>query len=359
MHLKLSCIFVWMKKCRSYLFILFGTVWAVSAFSIGRFPNWFLPFHFCFWKKTLEIASDQKGNHFDTLVLGDARTGMGLMPLAISRNAFSFALPYETPVEAYYLLKKYLMNHPPPKVLLVAFSPLTLESVHYKHNQGGVWKIDLKLGLMSHSELWETVAVLRSTGELSFLGMVFGFLFWLDFPFIHQLNLGFKESKKFTQFSELAVSDWVKWGGYVRREREELFHRNFRTASAPKMPYMISPQASRKGFKVSKTLLYYFERVLELANSARIKVYVENIPINQPTFERLQRQHVVEFRVFMEELQKKFPNIVVNTELTGWPVSLFRDPDHLTEQGGKKLAELYKAKIKIGTVRQMQARKGI
>lgn len=72
-----------------------------------------------YWTREQAYTASEK--NYDVIILGDSVGNSAYIPELLSEKTINLALPGQTPVEQYYILKNYLKNHKPPRICYITF----------------------------------------------------------------------------------------------------------------------------------------------------------------------------------------------------------------------------------------------
>lgn len=102
------------------------------------------------WLHIKDVIHSKNHNVYDLIIVGDSRAKAGFIPnLCGAKKCFNFSVGGGTPIEGYYILKKFLSNNPAPKNLVISFAPSHLDS------QDCYWERTVKFDFLDKNEYQE------------------------------------------------------------------------------------------------------------------------------------------------------------------------------------------------------------
>lgn len=285
----------------------------------------------------LNRIGDLKKN-YDVLVLGDSRAHQGIDPEIIEKmisentgnptSVYNLGTPGMQAPFYYFILKKYLENHPPPKTVVLNISYYLL---------GGMqWFEDVYLAYYRPS-LGEVYDLYRS-GLLPLSG-AFGWYFGTRIPslrassgrfrsIMHLLWNGDRKREVGMKVDEVRqVSEREKFGGYLARHEVIGEDTKFSISDSQKL---------HVGYSVFET---YFKRFAALAKERGIQVVIFQFPWpkwyqDQESF----RNTYGFYQDYIESLFAGFENVTMVDNDHFYENRYFSDPLHLNHEGAGVLS---------------------
>ncbi len=251
------------------------------------------------------------------LFLGDSRTNAGI-DFNRFTNAWSFAAGGATNIESYYALTKFLEKHPKPDTVFISVSPR----------------------FMSETFAFYPYAVRNN------------FFTWED---IHEINSLYTKNETDTTLGDALLFNYllhkVRWVEYYQGD----ISRNYGIRAYSANKAMIADMQKRRGgrdhpglrnscsdlnyetnykkFSPSPILSEYLQKTLKLCTDSSIVLICEAMPMNQSSVKNLHPEFVSQYQLYMQDLQKKFPNVLIIDSLSAYPDSCFGDDSHLNSRG--------------------------
>lgn len=279
-----------------------------------------------YWIQQRDYIST-KSNKQEVILLGDSRMKMGVLPTELGENAYNLSLGGASPVEMFYTLKTYLDHHPLPKAVIIGFAP-----THYTQMYGSY----IGRNMYFHYFNDETIdAVNKIIFEKD--GKDFSLerkLYKYRLPNVYMkpvIKSIFKpRSTENTKLYELS-----------RNEKGRMFSSSDNT----ERKFVFTPESNNTDFKPLNSLTYYIEEILRLCQENAIPVYVEQLPMGNPGYQKLlENGYFTEYKVYLKALHDKFPMSVINYEIPLYDAQLFRDNSHLNVKGAKRFSRELKEK---------------
>jgi len=272
----------------------------------------------------------------DILIMGDSRTMTGVHPRMISSKAYSLTLGGATPLELYYILKKYLTAHAKtPEVVFLALAPSNLE--HAKM----FWQRTVKYNFLNMEEYYEIFGLVKE----------------------HKENISkYDASESYNDFNSI----WVPYldvklaHSYIPEIQISIFvDRKKRNLNAYKLikenrgQYYFGTDLSSDGLNVeserrkfipSRVLNEYLVKLLDLCRDNDIKVIYDILPMNEASFERLFEDYTDGYTKYIHNVFSLYPEASYSPSINSYPNSYFGDESHLNESGAIKYSHFIKNK---------------
>ena len=270
-----------------------------------------------YWIQQRDYIST-KSNKQEVVLLGDSRMKMGVLATELGENAYNLSLGGASPIEMYYTLKTYLEHHPLPKAVIIGFAP-----THYTQMYGSYTGRNMYFHYFN-DETIDTVNKIifeKDSKDFSFESKLYKY----RLPNVYMkpvVKSIFKpRSKENTKLYELS-----------RNEKGRMFSPSDNT----ERKFVFTPESNDKGFKPLNSLTYYTEEILRLCQDSAIPVYLEQLPMGNPGYQKLKDNgYLAEYKSFLKALHDKYPASVINYEVPLYEARFFRDDGHLNVKGAK------------------------
>ena len=278
----------------------------------------------------VKIKAEQALNA-DLLVLGDSRAKAGFAPQ--NERQLNLAIGGTTPVEGFYILKRYLRKNKPPKVLILSYM-----SVHY-NSAGTFWERAIKFDFLEFDEFKEIIKNAKKLDECGIVGKCKAWDFVkykLDIKnFSAEMYNAWQEFKdgnsRYKRYLQV-MDELGKNGGHY------FYGRNLGASDD-------NYEVSQSSFKTSALINLYLHKIMALARANGIRVFHYQMPFNQSSFDKLNSAFVSDYNAFLNSMQDEFGITPLNF-IWALPDSDFGDPSHLY-QGTAKTTKYILEKILI------------
>jgi hypothetical protein len=338
-----------MKRFVGHSFLFLTLLFGVPAIYIRLFPMWFEGGEYAAWKYTMDFA-DGKIPEPDPeiLVLGDSRAIAGILPERLAARARTLGLGAGTSLELYYLLRKYLSHHSPPKLVLLSISPH-----HFRYqSHAAFWERSVKWGLLSLSELGEVEHLLKETvsGDLTARDSIVKGL-----PYGEVIDALLYRSG-FLPYYQADVLD----GGFFRfgRENRETYARlieergHFFYDTLPDEKLNFEAKLSKE-LEVDVLYARYLQSILELGRGKGIPICFVTMPFSEASYRAVQASYRQDFTMFLTSMLSRFPGARGMPDIVSLPDRYFSDGSHLNPAGAElftgTLAETIRLELGIET----------
>lgn len=304
------------------IFIIFILICLTVYIYIQAFPLYYNKVNNTRWwlvNKTLEKKYDISDTTVNILFMGDSRINAGLDFRQIA-NSWSFGMGGSTPIENYYLLKKYLAVYPQPDTIYFSISPRLYTELY------AFWSLAVRNDFFNYSELSEIVQNSRELNDTLFdnSDLLKYCLYKINYPLYYQSDIR-DNLVVFARSKNLELID------FVMNNRGKRPHPNMKD-SCSEMNY----ESTMKNFRTSAVIDLYFDKILDLCRSKNIKLIFLSMPMNKTSFEALTATFMRDFEQYMQLKQSKYPEFDFEYQLFSYPDAFFGDESHLNSKGTAK-----------------------
>ncbi|MEI6752098.1 MAG: hypothetical protein WCK78_02925 [Paludibacter sp.] len=323
-------------KIGIFIFLLFSVLTAYLYFGEMIFNTAEYPM----WKSKFDYI--EKNHTSKNIIIGDSRAIAGFVPKLLSKNYYNFALGGGTPIESYYILKKYLEKQKLDTVI-ISFSPVHLErSIVF-------FERTLKFNFISTKYISEVLAVSKELND--------------NFPDSLNGYKGFEFSSDYLLFKSKTYLIKYKFPTYYINDfRGSLYKPMYftnkivyneindrcgnydfgRKDSATGLNY---EALEKRTFRNSRVMDYYLKKILKLITENNIKAYYIVAPFNRGSYEQLDTCYVKKYNSYFEGLKYQYKNVVWKNNIFFYENNCFGDPSHLNYRGQLKFSNYVKMEV--------------
>ncbi|MGI9591270.1 MAG: hypothetical protein ACR2P8_07870 [Myxococcota bacterium] len=299
------------------VFALTGAVLVPGYIEI--FPQYVFSETYGRWRAQLDFIAEP-GPDPEILIAGDSRVQAAILPARLGPEARSIALGGATAIETYYLFRRYLEHHAPPRVLLVSVSPFHMEKVDVFWNWTIKWKA---LRAPEALELFRRAEALddRVLGE----------------PDARELSL---------RWARLRLNTIVDYAPELRKtfpsRRARSRQANALVVAAQGHSYYgeevtcSEPNQEvwdKDGFQASPLLDAYLQDTLALAARHGVRVVLAAMPMNHSSWQAIEPEYFADYHQHVARLAAQRPQVEVRAFLWTLPDDHFGDASHVNERG--------------------------
>lgn len=261
------------------------------------------------WLHVKETVLKQNDEKQDLIMIGDSRAKAGFIPnINKSVKSLNLAVGGGTPVEGYYILKKYIENNPAPNKIIISYGPFHLDG------QDCYWDRTVKFDFMEKNDYIEVENLALLIKDFKTLGSGKTYTDYLSpIKFVSDLKngiIGIRWSRNQSVLSE----------GYISKG-----HYYFGTA---KFADGLNSETSQNNFIESPLINIYFKKLLDLARQNNIQIYYYTMPFNEASFKKGKEQYRNEYTNYLKDIAMLF-DIKMCNQLTYMSNDNFGDPSHL------------------------------
>jgi hypothetical protein len=294
---------------------------------VELFPENVFPQEYTVWRSQFDFAGDRDTPPVERIVLGDSRVLAAALPGVLGPKARSLALGGATAIEVYYLLRRHLAHHPPPRAAVISFAPFHLEGAKW------FWERAVKWKALEAGEVFEVFRRAESLGDSRTLGddsrrrLV---LRWLGYranlpaiyaPELRASRLLGRRRGNLRNMDELEADA----GHYFFGRRE--------TSSGP------ASEVGHTAFNASPLIDVYLRDTFALAEEHGIAVVFAAMPVNRTSFQGLRPSFLADYRTYVAHLARDHPGVRFAAEPWVLPDDHFGDPGHVNRRGAQVVSE--------------------
>lgn len=260
-------------------------------------------------------------------VFGDSRAEAAVMPAAMHMRVTNYALSGTSPVETYFLLRRALQCPYPPRLVVIAHSPMKFE------DDADFWVFSARTGFLDLADMRDVARTAAAVHDESLSGRG-DRPFWLQsrlydirFPplYFDSLVHGF------------VVGRWQYNLSVVQESIDSRGHALFGTADGSSG---LAPEATPSHFVPSPLVDAYLDRSLELLASRHVPVVLLLPPINQATLTQSHAGFRQGLDAYLAALRQHHPDLIIaNPTLRCWPNSEFGDAWHFNARGAEAFSQ--------------------
>ena len=272
-------------------------------------------------QRTYLLQNDEKNS---VLILGDSRAKADFVPGLLSEDTYNIALGGASAVEGYYSMKEYLSVHEAPETVIISYAPM-----HYM-DMDTIWSRTIYFHNMSDQdlkELFQTAENYQDTEKLFIDEYQKEFLMY-KFYMPNKYASALRKSGFFFRYDK------------TKEKNEQLLKdRGHSFYGVAEGSDSFNGEAKVADFEPSDLVDGYLGRTIELCEEHGIRVIVEQTPMNEASHTIITQDFKDHYRLYLAELQEKYPKAEISQNLYWYENQFFGDGDHLNEQGAAVYSE--------------------
>lgn len=311
------------KFFRNFILTILAVYITTFAF-IELFPFFFNSVNNTRWivaKNILDKKYDLSDSSITTLFIGDSRLNAGIDFTKIE-DSWSFGMGGSTPIENYYILKKYISTYNKPETVYMSISPRFLSETF------AFWDLAVRNNFFTKDEFYEIAENSKQLNDTIFRCTKIKFwLYKLNFPTLYKEDI----RRNLVVFGKEKNLKLISYIFYNRGRRP---HPDLKESCS-----LLNYETKMKTFSPAPIFDLYFEKIIELCENENIGFVFMPMPMNESSFEKLNADFITDFLNYMIEKQKKYPDFIISNELIFLPDSLFGDESHLNYKGTEFFTE--------------------
>ncbi|MCF6184551.1 MAG: DUF1574 domain-containing protein [Bacteroidales bacterium] len=248
------------------------------------------------------------------IFLGESRLNAGIDFTKID-SSYSFASGGSSPVEMYYIFKKYLQKHRKPDTVFLSISPRFFSEIF------AFWHYAVRNNVIDYSDFKEIIS-LKEKNDTVLGGFCIPnfFLYKADY-------LGY--------YQDDVLYNYV-FTGYAKNEK--MIAEMQKMCGARPHPGLkdscsvLNYETKYKHFLPSPLLETYFNKILNLCRKENIKLIFFSMPMNESSFKKLTPDFISEYEIFINRSKKHFPEFEISDSLYFYADKFFGDASHLNKK---------------------------
>ena len=313
------------------LVVGFGFAWFWSA----NMKLAFLDPEYAAWSAKQQLVSDCDMGKL--LVLGDSRSGAGIMPTRLPVRSANISVGGAKPVELYFFLQHALAcSNMPHRVIL------SIDAGHF-NNTDNFWDRSARFGTFSIRDLHEIEHVARVTGDESLFSehRTDGFPSFLrDWLYAHSFP-----TLNFASMARAGV--FLRYDNNLVERQRTLQARGHHLFGAAGGNSELAEEAFDRHFRVLPLELYFFDRMIAEMQSRGITVDFVVAPINHTTAARMSPELPKSFTAFLDKTARHYSNFhVLIGPIPELPDRFFGDHfSHLNQAGAEHFTDTLSAAL--------------
>ena len=260
----------------------------------------------------------------DILFLGESRVNAAVDFNKIP-NSYSFASGGATPIEMYYILKKYTENYPVPDTLFFSVSPRFLSETF------AFYEFAVRNDLFCCKDFWEICLhlnnneqTLRKYPKLNFL------LYKLNYIEYYQSDVMYNYAFSGLNTNKKQISEMVKMKG-------GRYHPNLKDSNS-----LLNIETNYDHFTPAPILTVYFNLIFSFCKEKNIHLIFAFVPMNESSFKELKPAFMKEYKSYIRAFSEKYPEFQISDSIYSYPDVYFGDESHLNLRGKIKYTEYLK-----------------
>ena len=276
-----------------------------------------------YWNKFLlneHTLLDSPGD-YDYLIMGDSIQKTGIQPLLVDEKMLNLGLPGGKPMSLYIMLKRYLENHRPPKVIFLYIDPEDSRD-------------SLNVILRYFVKIPEFISIWKDLTPKERQIFMTRYLATLD---LRKVNLTQRDDYPYD--NETFVKGMKKNHGYLPSPQSGI---------SISEDYFVNNRARcRSGISLSRNDMKYLGKFMKLAASKNTKIVFLGFLLPRELYDILEKTGFnKEYRAFYEKLQKIYPEwSYVKEPIYYMDNKYFGDKSHLNREGSEIYTDYFKNEI--------------
>lgn len=307
-------------SCWFFLFIFI-------YFILGFAPFLIYDHSYPIYKSQLEFI---KSDSAETLFIGDSRVNASVIANNIP-NSRNLGIPASSPIDGYFLLKKYLDNHKKVKNVFISYS---WENLGNQHNAKNIYRRGVLLGFYEYKEYIQILERSRLIDNEFNNKMS-----WVNFISAYTRSPIFMavELKKFSFSNYKTNKEIYQLLNFQKGHITTIFDNQSTCIDCKGF------NARTQDFSIDPIYDYYFKELIHLCISNNIKVFFETIPFNRSS---LTSNHVVtQYKQYLRQLTQLYPSARISDTIFYYDDKYYESTTHMNSSGAIEYTKYLRHKI--------------
>lgn len=304
------------------------------------FPMNYMDGEYPYWKANKDFiegkVSDDTTENFQNIILGDSVPNGGIRTELLNGSVYNLAVGGMTPIEAYYEMKYYLMDHSALRTAFIAFGPNHImrqdcwvgRTQYFNYLKYDDVKTIIDTARRLNDSLYITSAEDARAYRIKRPDKFLPALFNSDFSGRRESNLNNYELTLNHKGSYVGV------GSDTIQDTSD------------------STLASLDEFSASPTNDFYYHKLIDLLLENGVDVFIIQNPVKESSFDKIKPDVLDAYWKYYRQLASEYKNIHVEQEFLLFPDTCYIDGAHVNYYGAAKwtnsLKETYADKLNDG-----------
>ncbi len=275
-----------------------------------------------FIKQSLEKAIEIP--RANIIFLGESRVNAAVDFNQIP-NSYSFASGGATPIEMFFILKKYTENYSVPDTVFFSVSPRFLSETF------AFYEFAVRNGLFSSKDFSEICShltnneqTLRKYPKLNFA------LYKLNYIEYYQSDVMYNYVFSGLKKNKEQIAEMIKMKGGRH-------HPNLKDSCSE-----LNYETNYEHFIPAPILTAYFNLILSFCEEKNIHFVFSFVPMNESSYKALKPAFIKEYKSYIKSFSEKYPLFQISDTIYSLPDVYFGDESHLNLKGKMKFTEYLK-----------------
>jgi len=308
------------------IFLILIPVYAVWFLYIEYMPLYFNQSNNTRWYFIKEILKGKTEiPESNVIFLGESRVNAAI-DFNCLPNAFSFASGGSSPIEMYYILKKYTEQYGKPDTVFFSVSPRFLSEIY------AFYPYAVRNDLFNNEDFKEVYSLI-SENDTTLGNMPFGkyILYKMNYIEYYQSDVMQNYVIGALDDNKKLIKDML----YLKGGR---IHPGLKDSCSD-----LNYETDYKHFNASPILTIYFDKIFEFCNKEKIHLIFDFIPVNKSSHKAFCDDFIDEYRSFINDFSLKYPMHDISDTVYYYENVFFGDESHMNSKGKEKYTKyLYK-----------------
>lgn len=301
------------------------SVYIITVIYISKFEAFYNTANNTRWwliNKMLDKTYNLEDSTITVLFLGDSRPNAGI-DFSKIKNSWSFCVGGTSPIENYYVLKKYLSAYSKPETLFLSISP------RFLINQFAFWDLAVRNNFFTKDEFIEIYnfnellndTLLNNRDKIKFLG------YQINFIKYYQADI----RKSLIFFGKNKNDELID---FILNHKGQRPHPNLLSSCSD-----LNFETTMDSFPLAPIYDFYLTKIFETCLVEDIECVFFSMPMNESSYKNLNELFLSQYKAYIRNYQNIYSNFNISDSLYSYSDSLFGDASHLNSNGQIKFTD--------------------
>ncbi len=276
-------------------------------------------------KQILEKKTDISDTTIKILFIGDSRPNAGIDFNQIE-HSWSFCVGGASPIENYYVLKKYLSQYPKPETVFVSISPRFMSNIF------AFWDLAVRNDFFTEDEKNEIIKNHKTCQDTTLGNNVAMRFFLYKIKFIKYYHEDLRKNLIF-----FGKGKNINLKAYILNNRGARPHPNLQDSCSA-----LNFETKMHNFSMPCLLDMYFRKILSTCEQNNIKCIFFAMPLNKASLQQIDNHMIREYKNYLQKIASDYPKAEISDSLYAYDNKYFGDESHLNAKGKEIFTKNFK-----------------
>lgn len=298
----------------------------LASLCMALLPYWTFDHEYPIFQQRKDYIFQKSHTAYDVIILGDSGIQAAIKPLQIDAaggvSTYNLALPGNTSIQTYFMLKHYLESGKSAKTAFISFVPLHFWQVSDFWNRSAYFHL---LPTRDMLEVGYNAWKLNARAFDDYLPKLISYQLYFVNRYSSALKrLGRKRMRSNKErYAKLAQDRGHHMFGTEAKIEEHGIFTTYKQMPTP-----------------DPVVDLYFDRLIKLCLDNKMDVIIEQAPLNDYDKPLVEQSFLASYRQFLQKYKDRYPAITLNAAPPFYPSNCFGDPLHVNAEGSERYTRM-------------------